>query len=68
MSQGVSEGSYCLAVVKVSWVSHWKVNGNLSQTKRMPQQRIASFHARVPRALMNEIAKLLRKSVVLPKI
>lgn len=69
MSQEVTRGSYCLALVKVSLVSRWKVNRKLiSQTKRMPQQRIVSFHARVPRALMNEIAKLLRKSVVSPKI
>lgn len=62
MSQEVTRGSYCSAAVKVSWVSDWKVNRNLiRQTKRMPQQRVASFHARVPRALVNEIAKLLRK-------
>lgn len=69
MSQQVTRRSYCLAVVKVSWASDWKVNRNLiNQTKRMPQQRGVSFHAGVPRALMNEPAKLLRKSIVTPKI
>lgn len=34
----------------------------------MSQQRLGAFHVRVPRVFMNEMAELLRKSNVTPKI